>query len=530
MLEPRIRFRASSLPASGVALLDAPKLRAAPSAYDPALVLAFAKAIVRPGGRAKLIAPDNTTLPGWCSIEDAAKQGAFLIETAPEILPIDCDEPELAPRVSQLAAELKSEGVTPVVLASGGPGHRHLFARIDDPARRARFAARAKTLGLQVKPAIRPPLAPHRLGLRVELLEPSDPHVALAALEPSVRHRPGQLTARIANLLRHGDREGRYTERGKRSAVVMAIVTGMVNAGWTFEDGFRELRDPRNRGGEKVQRRSEWLARRYVAASWREAEKFVVRRPAIRDRTAVLDRISELRDAADAHRWPGRTGATKGRVMATHLATAMGLGKLQYELSERAAAEGAGCTRKVARAAQRELIDEGWLILVRRGSGSRPSVWRLGIAKEGPDQTTPDTSVPGRTKVPQTGLPQGGDGNVWGSKVRPDPAADVWRWGALGGYAWRVWAELVRPQRSTEIAGRLKLDPRVVRRILRRLEQWGLSVKADGIWRRGPASLEDVAVRLKVAGSGRVQRSVHDGEREEDRMRLAQYRAERSKR
>src|SRR5262245_46412328 len=107
-------------------------------------------------------------------------------------------------------------------------------------------------------------------------LDPQDPMEALAAL--AVPATP-PLSLRMARLLRYGDQDGRCSKAGKRSSVVMAIVTGMVGAGWVLEEGFHALRDRDNRGGEKIQERREGSAWHYVAECWKKAEAMVADRP-----------------------------------------------------------------------------------------------------------------------------------------------------------------------------------------------------------------------------------------------------------
>ena len=159
-------------------------------AASPPTLYAFTTAIVRPGGNAVLINPDNSKLR-WVSIETAATaRMAFAVEVAPEILAVDADSPALGLRAQgDLARSLIETGITPVIVASGRPGHRHVFARISDPTLLLRIKARARSAHyaegskrLDVRYAIRPPLAPHRLGLAPKLLFPPDVAIALGAL------------------------------------------------------------------------------------------------------------------------------------------------------------------------------------------------------------------------------------------------------------------------------------------------------------------------------------------------------------
>jgi hypothetical protein len=89
---------------------------------------------------------------------------------------------------------MQADGLHPVLVESGQPGHLHLFCRITDPAARTRYLNLARQRGIDVRQGhnrIRPPLSPHRNGLPVRLLTPEDPQQALAALAPERRAAGG---------------------------------------------------------------------------------------------------------------------------------------------------------------------------------------------------------------------------------------------------------------------------------------------------------------------------------------------------
>jgi hypothetical protein len=123
------------------------------------------------------------------------------------VLAIDEDEPG-SDLLDHLVVALRVAGESPVLVASGREGHRHLFCRCD----LAHWTKQAREIGIPagaLRAVIRPPLAPHRLGLPVALLEPTDPIEALIGLAPqgdesaSKRIRRG-LSPRMYQLLREG--------------------------------------------------------------------------------------------------------------------------------------------------------------------------------------------------------------------------------------------------------------------------------------------------------------------------------------
>jgi hypothetical protein len=155
----------------------------------PELIEQLARAIVRPGGNALLIDRDNRRIR-WMPIAEAvALLAAFAVEVADDILAVDFDYLDGERLAALLANDLAALGVPSVLVASGGPGRAHLFARIADLALLDVFKARAKELGGDVRRTIRPPLAPHRLGLRPRLISPVDPSEALRVLCPLPRSR-----------------------------------------------------------------------------------------------------------------------------------------------------------------------------------------------------------------------------------------------------------------------------------------------------------------------------------------------------
>src|SRR5439155_793841 len=104
----------------------------------PDLVLAFATAIAKPGRPALLLDSDNKN-DGWTSVDGAVASGrAFALQVQDEVLALDADRPDLSRALEDMAAQMREEGLRPVVVASGQDDHRHLFCRIADPDRRER--------------------------------------------------------------------------------------------------------------------------------------------------------------------------------------------------------------------------------------------------------------------------------------------------------------------------------------------------------------------------------------------------------
>jgi DNA-binding MarR family transcriptional regulator len=484
------------------------------------LVEAFARAIAKPGGRALRLDAQNQA-DGWVPIHTAVAAGvAFAVEVDQNVLSVDADGAEVAPAVQALADSLRHGGYAPVVVASGRPGHLHLHCRIADPDVRYGAAARAREGGLDVRRVIRPPLAPHRLGLSVMLLQPEDPAVALARLtrtasSPASSPPPEcRLSVRLRALLRQGDRDQRYRSR---SEVVMALALAFVNAGLTLGDLVTVLLDTRNAAGDKVRelaaRRGLPAARRWVALAWAKAEVRANQYPAFRNGGDVRGEISRIRAAAKAAPWRGMAGGSDWAVLQAHLQIAERVDRLTYRASAREVAELAGVSAKTASKAHKRLRNRGWLRYAGRVAGPG-AAFRWTLARPRHVTTVHNLLTP----------PEGGGRTVTGS--------DAWVWAAgperargLGKSAARVWGLLSETYYSTsavggalvhDLTGHLGVKAGAVRKQLRKLVSMGLAARARGRaggWYRLSGDLEHVALRLRVAGAGEARRKQHFRER-----------------
>lgn len=557
---------------------------------DESARLAFALAVVRPGGHALLIAADHRRArdvhrSGWAPVREAVigvssrrlgTARTYAVEPRADMLALDCDGPG-ADAVRRIAHELGMAGIVPVVIASGKEGHSHLFARVSDLALRHRLAEEARAAGLDVRggrgrgSAIRPPGAPHHLGLPVVLLHPADPAEALTALAtgpsaitggrrrvvgPTKATRPNfdipprasarrrALSPRIAALLRLGDGEGRYESR---SEMIQALVTAAVNAGWHESDLWAALCDPSNAAGEKLRGmlgdEGEPEARRWLGASWRRAERFVAQRPPAMDAADLGRRISRLRQEAERFPWPNRSGANDKAVLGAHLDIAEQSGYLTHGASVRQVADMAGVVAGTVSRSHVRLVRMGWLERGARGvrrdrradewTVTPPGLPRNSCAHAPPGEETvagssrsakgdraPKESACGPTTDP-TRAPLGGrERNVAGSCGGPpgrptNPAHDVWRnRGGLGKVGWRTFNALAEPCTVTALAARTGVKRQAAQRQVSKLAAHRLAERLpDGRWIRVGCDFDRVAVELGVAGCGERQHARHLDER-----------------
>src|SRR5438132_1323121 len=89
----------------------------------------FARAIAA-DDRALLIDESNQGA-GWSTINDAvAGGGAFAVPTKPSLVVVDHDSPDSV-SLDFICREVSWWGLTPVVVASGCDGHRHVFVDVE---------------------------------------------------------------------------------------------------------------------------------------------------------------------------------------------------------------------------------------------------------------------------------------------------------------------------------------------------------------------------------------------------------------
>ena len=245
-------------------------------------------------------------------------------------------------------------------------------------------------------------------------------------------------------------------------------------------------------------------------------------------------RVQELRRLSLSIPWPGRSGTTDLNVLHGLYAIAFVCGRLEVQASLRQIAEKAGVEsfRTAGRAAKR-LEQRGWLKRTRRGSYSlenskpiaaEPSAWRL---------TRP-------RRLLQTGHINAASGGfnepVCNATVSTEPGAvsfnvsacnsftaDVWRRGALGPTAHRVWCALSADhvRSAAEVARALGCHRSTVTRILRE-KLVDYVVHAATGWRRTEREPELAYQRLER------QRRQHEYDRErfaETREHLRKRRA-----
>jgi len=285
-------------------------------------------------------------------------QKAFYVTVANDVIAIDDDDS----RRKDLDQLIERFRIPCVLLASGRPGHHHLFAKIDhDPALHAAVECEASGLGLDVRRFIRPPLAPHRLGGASRLLDPADEIEALARL--TAPHGMNGLSPRMTLLLRLGDLDSSYASR---SEVLQAILQASITVGMDFETTFNLLRDRNNVGGKKLQEtetiEGAQAASSYLRRCWGKA---AAHSAATQDELwggAAIAAIQRSREQLAGVKWQGLTGATDWRVFTALLNVSERLRSNHFPISQRELMEQAGIgSRNTITASLQRLEQRGLL-------------------------------------------------------------------------------------------------------------------------------------------------------------------------
>jgi len=447
--------------------------------------------------QARYLAADNR-IDGYDLVEAAVASGrAFMVRADDDVLVLDDDRPQSRSDVlDRVAALLGVHGITAVIVASGQEGHRHLFARVVNASLRDFLRALAKKDGVDVRPSrdIRPPLAPHRSGLPVRLLEPATVTEAVAALK-SRAARPA-LSATIQRAFLDG---GTHAEDG--SKMVASLALGAINAEWTFEDFYQAVFTPDTYVAaylaSKRQTRRDPDAREWLEHTWDRAETYALKNPA-RGRTD--DGVfQQLREHARTRQWAGRTGSTDQAVYLALLDQAERAGTLtRVGFSTRDAALAAGVARGTASKALKRLTEQD---LIHRAV-------RFGDRSTHATEWTIETQIDPPSSCP---LSNEAGGSIYG------PSHDLWRYGTgLGKTAGRILQALSQsPKTAAELQAELGMSMRTIRKHLRRLIDGDVVERRPGhYYAVSPtADLDALAREIGVAGRGAAQAAQYHQER-----------------
>lgn len=352
---------------------------------------------------------------------------------------LDAQKGPVAADLDRLRALLTRAGLAHVVCASGPGGGRHVWVALAQPVSAAVVAGIARGLArmlpsLDTAPllnprtgALRPPLAPHRLGGRSEVLDgrlgdllrpvaapaqvltlaglvdahttaPQRPVDAVAAARDADGHRclPGPrrpLSARAYAAL-HDAVPG----SADASAVLATALCGAVRARWHLSDvlallpsaaGLQHARTERADTTRRLRTPAEQTA--VLTRQWDRAVDVVSANPRTADQAADADPTFEPRCAvvvaavaavqrrADAApgRWARLGGPADRRVLDVACELMLAAVATDIELDTRRAGELAGICRSTAHLALTRLTSDGWLTPTTPAAGVHGAHWAL---------------------------------------------------------------------------------------------------------------------------------------------------------
>ncbi len=346
----------------------------------------FARAVLIPGMPVRVLQSDNlggsvTTLEAAISIGDA-----FIGTLRDGIVAFDCD-PEADPsRWARLGrSALEAVGCNVVRVASGSAGAEHWWfispvGWTTELLRAAAGEAGVPAGAIRWKQrSCRSPLSPHRLGLPVSLVEPTDPADAVRLLR-----RPHQTELdeywRDSVLDAGAAPDGRYADN--RSAATMALALAYVNAGREFEQFDADVRTS-SVLGPKLKTMSPAGADKWLHTTWDKACAKVRADP---PRSQLGTELALLHETARQCPWKGASG-DRDRIVFGHL---LDIAEQAHDTavsrSIRSLQELTGLSRATVRSALRRLVDHGLIAVVRSHGLAQARTYQL-LPQPGVSQT-----------------------------------------------------------------------------------------------------------------------------------------------
>lgn len=358
----------------------------------------LARAVMRAGGKARLINEDNST-DRWVPLDEAVESGqAFLVTPKAGLVALDLDTDELVTEGHKVRTWAENTlGASTVLCASGRPGHQHLWIRLPEDIPTEVFSEQVSLnypgipkQAIRGESGTRPPLSPHRSGLPVSLIEPESVSEALERLGPPDDTRQGtkepqRLPEKWERILRLGDVEGRYrTPNGEpaRGRMGMALAGAHVRAGLTLEAFIDNMLDPRNFGGSKPQEvrdtKGDAAAYKWLRDTWETAEQNEL---AELDPNHVENSLRNFMGHVEAWPWKGRTGSTDRDVLRSITRLGIRHNTLEPLASLRDLVLESGKSLETTRKSVDRLKADRWITQGSPKGGAKARVYKLNLEK-----------------------------------------------------------------------------------------------------------------------------------------------------
>lgn len=461
--------------------------------------MSLALAIAAPGSNAAQYGRDgsNGEPVRWMPLEQAVIEGyPYFVEVASDILAVDADSQSETDDLLILRNDLRRQGYDSVLVASGQPGRCHLFVRMAPMACRE-WSASAKRRRLDVRTAIRPPLAPHRMGGHSELLDPLEVDDAIDVLGGPAENRQPPLSPVIIQLLREGPEPGQ-----DRSTVCLRVARGFWRSGRSRHELQKALADPSNRLGEKYWEHSD--PGRWLSSVWMAAQEPPPEREPSEDVEAFAARVRLLP-------LPGVVGQSRRLLLLGLAEIARCMGRLENLcVSQRLLMESCPLSRPTIAKHLPWATEQGWISLDSSARGGFAARYSLTIPKS--SALSHDSDAP---KDPS--LSHEVDRGCDCGKEQIPSDHDAFRPGGLLKTSMEVLNVLGNePQTTRELAALLGRGEKSVRKGLRELRDEGLA-RDEGArpvyWTRATGSLDEVAKERGTAGRGAAIEAQHLADR-----------------
>jgi len=485
----------------------------APSSKEEIKSLAFA---ISECDRVLIIDENNKGHFGT-SLEEALYLGkAFAIKPHASVLALDFDDPDdLLPLFKEVVDYLKSSGLKPVIASSGTKGHMHLFCRVQDSNVQIKISdfisAKGVSRWMRSNTFIRPPLAPHREGKEVFLLEPSCPSAAAAMLAKD--QSSSVLPESTIEKIKYGI--NRFPKYLSGSELTQAIVNSCYSSGIKFHEIYSILIDPRNMGGDSLRKREfekgKTVAQNWLRSSYEKAARFIKSKDlsGLPSQVEICCRIIQDSDINS------RRKLSMIKLIKSHADIASRCRSYTYNASLRQLAEASKISSLMTiRKANEALIEQKLLFRLNNGRNEKATRWRIFPL----ERIVSNTSLSLRPSKTNRGC-----GFDVLSAIHFDH--ESFRYSFLGKRGLGTSAAIIldclyrnRGLRIAQICSLTGFSRSTVARALRRLSSAGVAIQEGKSWHTPPINLDEQlnrhAGRLGLDRAAELQKERHSIERE----------------
>lgn len=338
--------------------------------------------------------PESGTSKEFIKLDAAITSGvSFMVMPKNHLFIIDSDTLQESRCYQEYREFLVSKKVSHFEWNSGREGHRHLVAAFQTVELQTEAWHLIKRLGLDLRfhRMTRPPLAPHRLGFKVSLVDGYifediektlkvtrnqifDPPTKNA---PVIKKQPRYLTRQLEHMIKDG-----APPASDRSFYIQSVALALANAGYDIDDGAKVLSNPKNKISLHIidSRKYPTQQFQYAQTFMRKAHNYKTKNPPISatDKAkSARSRLEKLLLFIEQRPWTGRTASTDLSNLKAHLLTAIRVGSYNYNMSIREQELEAESAVKTCQKSNKRLVDTGWLVKRKSHNKDLSVSWRI---------------------------------------------------------------------------------------------------------------------------------------------------------